>query len=97
MTKAIQSYRARVVALGCIVCRLAGIHDSPAEFHHLRGAKFDTGVGLKANDREAIGLCPLHHRLGNHGVAYHSGPRAFERNFGTQAYLLRCVRSLLSA
>ena len=97
VTKAIQAHRARVVALGCIVCRLAGVHDSPAELQHPRGSAFETGVGIKADDSEVLPLCPLHHRLGNHGVAYHNGPRAFERNYGTQRQLLLKVRALLAA
>jgi hypothetical protein len=95
MTKATQAHKARVVALGCIVCRLAGIHDSPAELHHPRGSAFETGVGRKADDKDGIGLCHPHHRTGGYGVAYHAGPKAFERNHGTQAYLLGEVRKLL--
>jgi hypothetical protein len=92
---ATKAHIARVVALGCIVCRLRGVKDSPAEFHHPRGAAFDTGVGVKANDRDGIPLCPIHHRLGGHGLAYHAGPKEFEARFGTQQYLLEQVRALL--
>jgi hypothetical protein len=35
-----------------------------------------------------LGLCPPHHRIGGHGVAYHAGPETWEENFGTERELL---------
>ena len=60
--------------------------------HHPRGAAFETGTGLKADDRDAIPLCRNHHTDGGWGTAYHAGPEEFERRFGTQADLLKLTR-----
>jgi hypothetical protein len=71
-----------IAEFGCCVCRLYFDEFSPAEVHHLRE---DTGLALKSNLK--IGLCALHHRLGNHGIAFHAGKIEFEKNFGTQIEL----------
>lgn len=82
----------RIAEMGCIVCLREGLGKSPAEVHHIRAGQ---GMGQRADDTEAIPLCPLHHRLGGHGVAFHAGPRAFERRFGTERELLDDVRRRL--
>lgn len=82
----------RMAALGCIVCRRQGYGKTPAEIHHLRA---NQGMGQRASDFEAIPLCPQHHRLGGHGVAYHAGRQAFEARYGTERELLDVVRVLL--
>ena len=79
----------RLVALGCIVCGGA------AEIHHPRGAAFETGTGLKADDRDALPLCHRHHRTGGYGIAYHAGEKEWERRFGTQEELLAQVQAEL--
>lgn len=95
MNKADKQHIARVVALGCVVCRNLGFPDSPAEAHHCKGSEFNSGYGLKSSNRDVVGLCGTHHRLGANGVAYHAGPESFERNFGTQHALLDQVNELL--
>jgi hypothetical protein len=86
MTKAEKEYLNRVAELGCIICRM------PAEIHHLRTGM---GLGMRNDYKNAIPLCPTHHRTGGHGVAYHAGRLAFESQFGTEIELLEKVRSLL--
>jgi hypothetical protein len=53
------------------------------------------GLGMRNDYKNAIPLCPTHHRTGGHGVAYHAGRLAFEENFGSETELLEKVRSLL--
>lgn len=50
---------------------------------------------MRNDDSHAIPLCCIHHRLGKHGVAFHSGQKAFESNFGTELELLEQVKGLL--
>jgi hypothetical protein len=76
----------RVVALGCVVCRM------PAEYHHILKGK---GMGKKASHFDGIPLCDLHHRNGGHGVAIHSGVKTWEANFGTEHEHLERVRAML--
>ena len=73
-----QRHKARVAALGCIICRQLGIDDSPAHVHHIREGQ---GMGQRAGDMLTIPLCPEHHQgaTGIHGL----GTRAFERMYGT--------------
>lgn len=92
-TKSEQEHYKKVVALGCIVCReCLDIYDSAAEIHHLIGV---AGLGKKASNDKVIGLCPMHHRLGNRGVAVHSGKVAWEENFKTQEEFLEIVNNLI--
>lgn len=59
MTKAEKKHLDRVAALGCIVCREAGVF-SPAEIHHVRA-----GLGMaQRNHARVIPLCHTHHRTG---------------------------------
>jgi len=92
-TKAEREHLSEVAALGCIVCRNAGHHDTPAEIHHIRA-----GQGLKrATHYETIPLCPYHHRTGGYGVALHAGRIAFEKMHGSERELLATVGGLLDA
>lgn len=97
-TTAERIHLGRVAALGCIVCRLQGLGDAPAEVHHLKrnpetGAHL--GMGQRASHFHTIPLCPTHHRAGGFGVAYHAGPRQFEANYGTETELWAEVQRLL--
>jgi len=74
-----------VCRMGCIVCRNLGFGETPCEIHHVR---FLVGGGQRAGNLDVLGLCPPHHRLGGHGVAYHAGPETWEENFGTERELL---------
>lgn len=79
MNKDEREHYDRISQHGCIVCLLAGYGFSPCEIHHIRTG---TGAGRKSHWSKAVGLCPTHHRLGGHGVAIHSGIRAFELAIG---------------
>ena len=87
-----------VASLGCIVCLNEGMGFAPAEIHHLKrnpetGAKL--GMGQRASHFHTIPLCPTHHRAGGFGVAYHAGPRQFEKLYGTETELWGQVRERL--
>ena len=86
MNKEEKLHLEKLASLGCVICRM------PAEIHHLRTGQ---GMGKKASHYDAIPLCPLHHRTGNHGAAFHAGKQAFESNFGTQQELLIKTNQLL--
>lgn len=79
MTKDERNHYDRISQHGCIACIVTGNGFSPTEIHHIRTG---TGAGRKSHWSKAIGLCPLHHRLGGHGVAIHAGIKAFEATIG---------------
>lgn len=76
---------ARVVSLGCIVCRNLGHGETPAVYHHIRTGQ---GTAQRAGNGLGMPLCPMHHQGGGYGVAYHDGPRAFENLYGSELELL---------
>jgi len=78
--------------LGCVVCLRLGYGETPAEIHHLRSG---AGIAQRSDNSRAIPLCHLHHRNGGYGVAFHAGPREFERLFGTEEELLEYTHNLL--
>jgi hypothetical protein len=80
---------ARVRSLPCLICGR-----TPSEAHHIRDG---VGVGQKAGDDEAINLCPMHHRLGGFGVAFHHAPREFQAKFGTERELLARTLEMLKS
>jgi hypothetical protein len=80
-------HKARLVLMGCMVCRrVFGPHDpGPVELHHLR-----SGGWGKGNWMTLIPLCPEHHRgpSGVHGL----GTKGFAKHYGfNQADLLADV------
>lgn len=79
--------------IGCIVCRHWLEVVSPPEIHHIRCRG---GMGLRAKDNETIPLCPTHHRMGPHGIAYHAGRTAFENAFATEEELLELTNKLIT-
>lgn len=92
MTKDEKKHLSRLAEFGCCVCRREGFGVSPAEIHHIRAT---AGMGQRSSHFDAIPLCPLHHRLGGHGVALHAGQKTFERRYGTETELLEWVRHAL--
>ena len=81
-----------VADLGCIIC--GGL----AEIHHLKinpETGHRLGMSQRASHFHVIPLCPLHHRQGGIGVAYHAGPRTWENIHGTQAELWRKVQGMI--
>ena len=92
-TKAEREYMGRVAELGCIACRLMGYFDTPAELHHVRA---NAGIGQRSSHFDVIPLCPIHHRAGTVGTAFHAGKKSFEFNFGTELELLEQTKGLLN-
>ncbi len=78
-SEAERRYMDSVASLGCLICRC------PAELHHIKEGK---GIGQRASNFLVIPLCPEHHRTGGLGVAYHGGPRSFEKLYGSELDLL---------
>jgi len=94
MTKDERNHYDRISQIGCVACIVLGHGYSPTEIHHIRTG---TGKGQKSHWSTAIGLCPTHHRLGNHGVAIHAGIKAFEAAVGmTELELLQKQLELLN-
>lgn len=87
--KAEREHMGVVAGLYCIVCRNLRLGESPAEVHHVR---FLAGGAQRSGNLDTIPLCPMHHRLGGWGIAYHAGPEEFERRYGTEAELLEKTR-----
>jgi hypothetical protein len=93
-TKEESAHMGRVAALGCIVCRNTMGVLTPAECHHIRDGY---GAAQRAPHNETIPLCPIHHRNGSYGVAFHAGKQTWEEIYGTERELLEQVRGLLDA
>jgi len=77
-TKAVeQQHKARLVLLGCMVCRrIHGPHDpGPVELHHYRGGGWGKGGYMTL-----MPLCHIHHRgnMGVHGL----GTKGFAAHYG---------------
>jgi len=83
-TKEQRIYMGRVAELGCSVewC------EAEAEIHHLIGHR-------RASHHHTMGLCPIHHRLGNIGVAVHSGKKSWELEHGTQVDHITRIQEVL--
>lgn len=91
-TKAEKEHLGRVAALGCIVCRHAETPFMAAEVHHIRQG---AGMGRRNSHFETIPLCPMHHRTGGYGVAFHAGPKVWQELYGTERELLEEVKGLI--
>ena len=72
-----QQHKARLVLLGCMVCRrIHGPHDpGPVELHHYRGGGWGKGGYMTL-----MPLCHVHHRgnMGVHGL----GTKGFAAHYG---------------
>jgi hypothetical protein len=80
-----KKYMDRVSELGCIVCRNQKYGKNPAVIHHIRTGQ---GISQRAPNGLIIPLCPMHHNMGGHGVAIHSGQKQWENLYGTELELL---------
>ena len=89
-SKAEREHMGVVAGLYCIVCRNLHLGESPAEVHHVR---YLAGGGQRSGNLDTIPLCPRHHRIGGYGVAYHAGPKEWERRYGTEAALLEQTKT----
>lgn len=92
MTKYEKQHLDKVAAIGCVLCHLLGTPGTPAEIHHPRRG---IGMGQRANNYDAIPLCPEHHRgkTGIHGM----GVKAFTAHYDVdEAGLLHITRRLVA-
>ena len=89
-TKAEKAYFEAILEDGCIVTVNGNMCRQPAEIHHVR--KKCTGMSVRPYHSEVIPICPNHHRNGGHGVAVHAGVKTWERNFGSQQWLMKKAR-----
>ena len=90
MKKEELQHKARLVGLGCMVCKkLFDAHEpGPVELHHLR-----TGGWGKGDYMTLIPLCYQHHR-GTYGIHTH-GTKAWERTYGSQQEFLNMAKGLI--
>jgi len=91
MTKIECQYLDHVARIGCIVCFHQG-QDTPAEIHHIRSG---LGMSQRATNFRVLPLCPIHHRIGGRGTAFHAGRRTWETRFGSEEELLKQLQRLL--
>jgi hypothetical protein len=90
MTKA-QRHMGRVASLGCIVCRLHGVGESPAQVHHIREGR------IGRNHFLTIPLCEPHH-TGTHSSVHKAKPALMRSlNMGSEFDLLAVVLELLES
>ena len=82
----------KLVSLGCVVCKKEIMVFADAEIHHLRDGR---GVGQKKDHSKTIPLCPMHHRIGGHGIAFHAGQAEWESRHGRETSLLEEVDEVL--
>lgn len=87
MRKRDPAHLARVAALGCIV---HGPECREVQLHHIRHGQ---GMGQRADDREAIGLCHYLHQ-GEQGI-HTLGTRRWQAIYGTELELLQKTLALL--
>lgn len=73
MSKSERLYLGRVARLGCMLCRVLGYDETPAEIHHVREGQ---GMAQRAENWLVVPLCPAHHR-GTHGI--HGDREDFKR------------------
>jgi hypothetical protein len=79
--------------IGCIACRILGVH-SQADVHHVLSG------GRRRGHQDTIPLCPWHHRgvLPPHqdlGPSLANGSKPFHARFGRQEELLTMVNELI--
>lgn len=89
-TKEEKEWMASIVRLGCVVCRLRGLGESPADCHHLLSG------GRRMGHLFTIPLCAIHHRRGSKGhISRDQCLRRFEAEYGTEQQLLERTRELV--
>lgn len=93
MKAAERRHYAKLVVLGCIVCRKQGFDTIP-EIHHPRAG---VGMSMRGHWEKAIPLCPAHHRGIDHPntPSIHLDKANFIELYGTEAELLAEVQALL--
>jgi hypothetical protein len=91
MTNAERQHLSKVTELGCIVCFHQGRY-SPAEIHHMRSG---LGMSQRASSFRILPLCPIHHRTGGRGTAFHAGRCTWETRFSSEEELFEQIQALL--
>lgn len=82
----------KVAQIGCIACRVIGIHTPEVSIHHIEGRTKPDAHFL------TLPLCYGHHQGGlDYGewVSVHPWKKRFEDTFGTQRELLELCRELV--
>ncbi len=92
MTIAEKKHYDAVSRIGCIVCIQQGFYDTPAEIHHIRSG---VGAAQRSHFTKTLPLCPIHHRTGGYGQAYHRGPKIWQEKYGSEEELLTLVQEIL--
>lgn len=77
----VEEWKDLVASLGCWACMKGGIYGTPAEIHHIRDGN---GISQRSSDYLVIPLCPIHHRIGDRGIAFHAGPRTYRSEFRSE-------------
>ena len=90
MKRAEAKHLSRVADLGCLLCEARGIHNTPAEIHHIRMGQ---GMQQRSEHWLTVPLCPEHHR-GPHGI--HGDRQAFKLAKVDELDLLAVVIERLS-
>lgn len=91
-TREEREYMGACKRLGCTVCILTGLGNTPADFHHM------LKNGRRISHLHGFGLCPTHHDSGLNTpdfVSRHPWKKEFEARFGTEQELLEKTRELL--
>lgn len=79
---------------GCWACRMDGLGWVAAEPHHPRVGQ---GMGTKADDRDAIPLCPRHHNQQRpDSLSIHRNPIQFRVRYGSEAEIRDQVASIMA-
>lgn len=65
-----KTWKSRVAALGCILCRHRGDDETPATLHHVREGQ---GMSQRSSDWLVVPLCKEHHQgtTGVHGGQFY--------------------------
>lgn len=90
-----RQYLAKVAALGCVACRIQGTPGTPSEIHHPRSGQ---GLSQRADHKQAIALCPAHHRGTMHPAvpSIHLDKLNFIEQFGDEEWLIEYQARLLN-
>ena len=80
-------------AFGCWCCHIDYHATVPAEAHHPRVGQ---GTGTKADDRDAIPLCPRHHKEKHpDSLSIHRNPIEFRKRYGTETEIRDAVAEIM--
>lgn len=92
-TKAEAEWMDSIQQIGCIVCRLTGKGETPAEVHHMLSG------GRRRGHLFTIPLCYPHHRSGRNDAEVTSrdqNQKRFAARYGSEEYLLAKTREFVA-